>query len=73
MRPRTILHEDGIVTRSTVRMTSACGKRLYSSRKDALGRAAVTARETGHPTTAVHCHDCHGFHLAPKVVEGSEP
>jgi len=67
MQPATVVHPDtGEVTRTKVRRTSACGKRVYTSRKFALGHAAVVTRETGNPTTAVHCAECHGFHLVPK-------
>lgn len=69
MRPATLVdHETGLVTRTTMRPTSACHRPVFSSRKVALGEAAIIRRDEGKRLLVNHCHSCHGFHLMPVVA-----
>lgn len=69
MRPATLVdYETEKVTRTPVRLTSACGRAVYSSRKVALGEASLIRRDEGRRLTVTHCHSCHGFHLLPAAA-----
>lgn len=67
MRPKAITYSDGErlrVRRSKVIEHTRCGKQGYTSRKIALGRAAVEARESGEDIRAYKCTaGCHLYHL----------
>lgn len=69
MRPATLVdHETGLVTRTPIRHTSACGVRVFSSRKIAHGEAALIRRDEGRRLQVTHCQTCHGYHLSTPVA-----
>lgn len=66
--------ETGRVTRLRVVPDSACGKKIYTTRKIALQVAAIARKERGENVHAYHCFPCHGWHIghppgAPRRME----
>lgn len=63
MKPRTIAHDSGLITRSKVVKITACGKQGYSSKKMAKASAVHSARMTGDDIRAYKCDGCHCWHI----------
>lgn len=63
MRPQVRVDvQSGVVERTTVLRTSACGKQAYTSKKVAKAHAKAQ-RRTGENVESYHCFACHCYHL----------
>lgn len=63
MRARTVVDENGLISRNRVVYDTPCAKYGYVTRKLAKTVAKASAKESGENLQAYHCYVCHAHHV----------